>query len=337
MSKITDNYANLSANIGFTYDAPTNTMYGTKNGYEILIYASDPIYPYCFTITTAAGSAGAVIGKEENALFKKMASFVSLSQENNLIIVTTKNSTKNQEKIRQNTLNILDALTAFLRKGNFTPCCQGCGASAQTGGFMLNGSRLHLCAECMEKVKRENEAAAQAQDSRDVSMIGGITGAIAGSLIGVLCIVIFGQLGYVAAGSGAIMAFCTLRGFNKLGRKLTVSGIVLSCIIMMGMTYLGNRLNWAIDIFKTMKEYYDINIFESFQMVPELIASADAMGDYIASFFQQLLFIVIGAVPTIISIMRKQKMIHCVSPIGYIHSADAFANSSGYDNVNRFQ
>lgn len=338
MSKITDNYANLSADIGFTYDASTNTIYGTKNGYEILIYAADPTYPYFFTITTTARSANAVLGKEENTLFKKsVSSAVSLSQENDLIIVTTKNNTKNQEKIRKNLLDILNTLTTFLRERNFVPCCQSCGASAQTVGFMLNGTRLHLCAECAAKVKSENEATAQKWEQKSVNLFGGIIGAILGSLIGVVCIVIFGQLGYVAALSGTLMAFCTLKGFDKLGGKLTVPGIVLSCIIMVGMTYLGNRLDWAIEFSNAMKEYYDVSIFDAFRMVPELVESTDVMGDYIVSFLQQMLFILIGAVPTIISITRAQKNIHCVSQIGYIRNAEAFANSSLSDNVNRFQ
>lgn len=337
MSKVTDNYANLSADIGFTYDAPTNTIYGTKNGYELLIYAADPRYPYYFTITTTARSADAVLGKEEIALFKKsVESSVSLSQNNDLITVTAKNITKNLEKIRKNILDILNTLTAFLRERNFVPCCQSCGASAQTVGFMLNSTRLHLCAECAAKVKGENELAAQQRDRKSVNFIGGIIGAIVGSLIGVACIVILGQLGYVAALSGAVMAFCTLKGFDKLGGKLTVPGIVLSCIIMVGMTYLGNRLDWAIEVSNAMNEYYDVSILDAFRMVPELVESLDVTGEYIATLLQQMLFILIGAVPTIISTTRAQKNINRVSQIGYFRNAGAFTSSSFDDNVNHF-
>ena len=52
MSKITDNYKKLALGIGFTYDEFTNTIYGIKNGYELLIYATDQRYPYLLTITT---------------------------------------------------------------------------------------------------------------------------------------------------------------------------------------------------------------------------------------------------------------------------------------------
>ena len=339
MSKITDNYANLAAGIGFTYDAPTNTIYGIKDGYELLIYATDQRYPYLFTITTAARSANRMLGKEDISLFKKsVAPAAGLSQKDSLITVIAKNNTKKQDKIRENIQYILDALTAFLRERGFTPCCQTCGASTQTVGFMLKDARLHLCAACAAKAKSENEVKAQERERKSVNIIGGIIGAVVGSLIGVACIVILGQLGYVAAVSGIVMAFCTLKGFDKLGGKLTAVGIVLSCIIMIGMTYFGNRLDWAIEISKAMREYYDydVSILESFRAVPTLLAELDGMGEYIASFLQQMIFVVIGAIPTIISITKDQKNLNRVAQIGYMQNADVFANTSSNDNASNF-
>lgn len=337
MSKITDNYANLAAGIGFTYDAPTNTIYGTKDGYELLIYATDQRYPYLFTITTSARSASTMLGKEDISLFKKsVAPAAGLSQKDSLITVTAKSNTNKQEKIRENIQYILDALTAFLRERNFTPCCQTCGASTQTVGFMLKDARLHLCADCAARAKSENEVKAQERERKSVNIIGGIIGAVVGSLIGVACIVILGQLGYVAAVSGIVMAFCTLKGFDKLGGKLTAIGIVLSCIIMIGMTYFGNRLDWAIEISKAMKGYYEVGILESFRAVPIFVEELGGKGEYIASFLQQMLFVVIGAIPTIVSISKDQKNLNRVAQIGYMQNAGVFANSSSNNDASNF-
>ena len=52
----------------------------------------------------------------------------------------------------------------------------------------------------MEEKKRENVPA-------------GIVGAFLGSLIGVACAVLIGQLGYVASISGLVMAVCALKGY----------------------------------------------------------------------------------------------------------------------------
>lgn len=338
MSKITENYKSLAAGIGFTYDEFTNTIYGVKDGYELLVYATDQRYPYLLTITTSARSANVTLGKEEISLFKKsVAPAAGMTQKDSLITVTNKNQT-NQGRLRDDMDYTLSALTAFLRERGFTPCCQTCGVSTQTVGFMLETARLHLCANCAAKAKSENEVKAQKRQQKNVNIIGGIIGALIGSLIGVACIVLLGMLGYVAALSGIVMAFCTLKGFDKLGGKLTVVGIIISCVIMVGMTYFGNRLDWAIEISKAMKEYYDyeVGIFESFQAVPTLIAELDGMGDYIASFLQQLLFVVVGAVPTIISITREQRNVNRVAQIGYMQNAGVFTDVVSNDTVSNF-
>lgn len=331
MSKVTDNYTNLATAIGFTYDAFTNTIYGMKNGYEILIYATDQRYPYLFTITTAARSANVTLGKEEISLFKKsVAPAAAMTQKDSLITVVAKNNTNKQDKIRENIQYILDALTAFLHERNFEPCCQTCGASTQTVGFMLKDARLHLCADCAARAKSENEVKAQERERKSANIIGGIIGAVVGSLIGVACIVILGQLGYVAAISGIVMAFCTLKGFDKLGGKLTAVGIVLSCIIMVAMTYFGNRLDWSITLASEMKSYfdYDIGVLQCFRAMPTFVSEFDLSGDYTASFAQQMLFVVVGAVPTIVSISKDQKNLNRVAQIGYMQNANAFLDQS---------
>lgn len=338
MSKITENYKSLAAGIGFTYDEYTNTIYGIKNGYELLVYATDQRYPYLLTITTSARSANATLGKDEISLFKKsVAPAVAMTQKDSLITVTNKNQT-NQGKLREDIDYTLSALAAFLSERSFVPCCQTCGITTQTVGFMLETARLHLCANCAAKAKNENEVKAQKRQQKNVNIIGGIIGAILGSLIGVACIVLLGMLGYVAALSGIVMAFCTLKGFDKLGGKLTVVGIIISCVIMVGMTYFGNRLDWAIEISQAMQEYYDykVGIFDAFQSVPTVVAELDGMGDYLASFLEQLLFVAVGAVPTIISITREQRNVNRVAQIGYMQNAGAFANALTSDNAGSF-
>lgn len=337
MSKITDNYTNLAAAIGFTYDAFTNTIYGTRNEYEILIYATDQRYPYLFTITTAARSANVTLGKDEISLFKKsVAPAAAMTQKDSLITVVTKNNSNKQEKVRENVQYILDALTAFLRERNFTPCCQTCGASTQTVGFMLKDARLHLCADCAARAKSENEVKAQERDRKSVNIIGGIIGAFVGSLIGVACIVILGQLGYVAVISGIVMGYCTLKGFDKLGGKLTAVGIAISCVIMIAMTYFGNRLDWSISLASELKDYVDLSVFQWFRAVPAFVEEFDVKSDYIASFAQQMLFVVIGAIPTIISISKDQKNLNRVAQIGYMQNADGFSGFSSDNSGNNF-
>lgn len=338
MSKVTENYKSLAAGIGFTYDEYTNTIYGVKNGYELLVYATDQRYPYLMTITTSARSANVTLGKAEISLFKKsVAPAVGMTQKDSLITVTNKNQT-NQGKLREDVDYTLSALTAFLSERSFVPRCQTCGSSTQTVGFMLETARLHLCANCAAKARSENEVKAQKRQQKNVNIIGGIIGAVLGSLIGVACIVVLAMLGYVAALSGIVLAFCTLKGFDKFGGKLTVVGIIISCAVMLGMTYFGNRLDWAIQLSQAMKETYDykVGVFEAFQVVPGFVRELDGMGDYIASFVQQLIFVAVGAVPTIISITREQRNVNRVAQIGYMQNTGVFESAPVGDGVSNF-
>ena len=69
----------------------------------------------------------------------------------------------------------------------------------------------------MEEKKRENVPA-------------GIVGAFLGSLIGVACAVLIGQLGYVASISGLVMAVCALKGYeSRVDFHPFDSGYDLSC------------------------------------------------------------------------------------------------------------
>lgn len=54
------------------------------------------------------------------------------------------------------------------------------------------------------------------EEPRD-NVIAGTVGAFLGSLIGVACIVLVNQLGYVSAICGAVMAVCSIKGYTMLG------------------------------------------------------------------------------------------------------------------------
>lgn len=142
--------------------------------------------------------------------------------------------------------------------------------------------------EEMKTVRREN-------------LIAGLVGAFFGSLLGTACIVLLGQLGYVAALSGVVMAVCSLKGYEKLGGTLSRKGIIASCIMILLMTYLGNRLDWAI----SASQVLEISFLESYQAIPlllkeEVIDGATYWGNLVLLY----LFTLLGAVPTIYNALR---------------------------------
>lgn len=104
-----------------------------------------------------------------------------------------------------------------------------------------------------EREKREN-------------IVAGVVGAFLGSLIGVACVVIIGQLGYVASISGLIMAVCALKGYELLGGTLSRKGAAISMVLILAMTYFAHQLSWAIALAEAMEG--ELGIWESFRAIP---------------------------------------------------------------------
>lgn len=144
----------------------------------------------------------------------------------------------------------------------------------------------------MEEKKRENVAA-------------GIVGAFLGSLIGVACAVLIGQLGYVASISGLVMAVCALKGYELLGGTLSKKGAVISSLLILVMTYLSHRLIWAVALADALHE----GILESFRTIPELLDRGVIESfPYWSDLAMLYLFTLLGAVPTILNGIKSTDM-----------------------------
>lgn len=159
---------------------------------------------------------------------------------------------------------------------------------------------------------------AQKQEQKKENIVGGVVGAFLGSLLGVLCIIILSRLGYVAALSGAIMAVGVLKGYELLGGKLTKKGIVISCVIMLVMTYIGDRLDWAI-VLLTEGGGADagFNLFECYRLIPTMISEGIIeSGSFVANLLLIYLFLLLGAVPAILSKVKEKSQAGVMTKIG---------------------
>ena len=130
----------------------------------------------------------------------------------------------------------------------------------------------------------------------------GTVGALAGSLAGVLCIVLLGRLGIASALSGAVMAVCTLVGYRKLGGALTVRGIAICVAIMLVMIFVGDYIDWAF----VVSEQLGYGFFESLGEIPRLLEHGNIeSAGYFGNLVRLYLFAAIGAVPTVLSYVRR--------------------------------
>ncbi|MCM1190166.1 MAG: hypothetical protein NC541_12825 [bacterium] len=310
MSKQTKIYEAVAQATGFRYDALGQVVYGKADGFDVMIYAENPGTPTLLTIHTAArNTSGAILDPNEAKEFAKGAELVkSVEEDGNHIVIHLWNEIK-QNKLTEKLPGALRQTLSFLRSKGFVPCCSVCGREEEVSGILAGGNHYHLCMECEGTMRSNLTTVIQQKDQKRENIVGGIVGAFLGSLLGVLCIIVLSRLGYVAALSGVVMAVGVLKGYELLGGKLTKKGIVLSVLIMLFMTYLGDRLDWAIALLTSgggAEAGY--NIFECYQLVPYAIEmELIELSSYVANLLLIYAFLLLGAIPTILSRVREKK------------------------------
>ena len=196
-------------------------------------------------------------------------------------------------------------VVSLLRTGGYQSCCQNCGQTADTDACIMAGVPSLLCDSCYQQLGHNQEQIQQESAGKPENVLAGVVGALLGCLLGVGCIVLLGQLGYVAALSGIVLAVCTLNGYELLGGRLSTKGIVIACVLMLAMTYVGYRLDWAI----TVAKYFEASLTDSYRAIPYLIDEEILDGGvYTGELIKLYAFTLIGAIPTIISSVKNRKM-----------------------------
>lgn len=295
------NYEELAARIGLKLDQESGVMHGQRDGYPVMIYAPNPNYPYLFRMvfSVASSNPGEVFDKKE---LKNLCTGVQSTDYNQNALTVNLRSTANQGKLQEQTENALQVVSSYLRNRGYTPCCQTCGNEAAVCAASVGGNYMLLCDNCYQSMSQNMSIAVSEKEKKRENIVGGIVGALIGSLLGAACIILISQLGYVAAISGIVMAVCTLKGYELLGGRLTKKGIVISSIVMVVMTYIADRLDWAIVIMRELGGGF----FEAYRMLPTLLAM-DAVEGYYTTLAMVYLFVLVGAVPMVIGILRNQK------------------------------
>lgn len=314
MSTLTEYYNQLALSLGMRYDIASNTIHGQRDGFDLLLYAADSNMPYTLSVHTAVKTpTGAPITKEE---FKELSKNVKLlglgHQDGNHVVMpmlSLVNQKKQRDALRDRVTEALDHFIPFLKGKGCQPCCSVCGRPEEVSAFKAEGSYFHLCQDCEADMRGKMAVASTQKAKKKENVVGGVVGALIGSLVGVLCIILLGQMGYVAALSGAIMAVGVLKGYELLGGRLTKKGIVISVVIMLFMTYMGDRLDWAIRILRDGGGAdAGYNVFECYRLVSLFIEEeVIEMTTYIGNLVLLYVFLLLGAVPTIISKVKEKK------------------------------
>lgn len=115
--------------------------------------------------------------------------------------------------------------------------------------------------------------------------------------------ILVAQFGYVAAASGIVMAVAALKGYVLLGGRLSKKGVAIASVLMVAATWLAHGLMWAISAAPVL----GAGVFETWVSLPDLISLTGTGREYWSELVMLYLFTLAGAVPTVISTMRKAR------------------------------
>ncbi len=314
-------FKKISTEMGYKLDEISQTIYGENNGYIWNLYYQKRrgvIYPLAKLCVSR--SDGQLTKEEIKELKSRNKNILNCSIESNTLIFSISSGGITAKQMAKIYLEVMDSVGEFLKEKNFKNCCEECGSLEQTLPVIAAGERTCLCEQCYKKLKENFNIQAYTYDKKDESILSGMVGAFLGSIIGVFSIIAFSQMGYVSAISGLILAICTLKGYELFSKKFSVKGIVISSIIMLVMVYVGDCIDWGI----TISQFFDLDIFTSIRLIPELISEGLIDTDeYIRNLLLLYFFVLLGMIPTIKSISKSKKQRHIIYSMGEYMVTDA--------------
>ncbi len=169
----------------------------------------------------------------------------------------------------------------------------------------------HYCSSCHAKAEQIFRQRIIDEEISTVENVpAGVLGAFLGSLLGVLAIILIGMAGRVAAIGGIAMAVGTIMGYKFFAKKISTKGIIISILMMIVMVFFTSHLEWAIDAYLELEEYYgDVSFFAVFINLFNLLAESDLVSDFLFDTGLLYFFTAIGAFPTIRSSLQERKAV----------------------------
>lgn len=305
MSKVVRNYKKLAVLMGFSFDKKSKILYGQKDGFSMIINAPNYKEPYRLDVNVSARPSANGLSSQEIWQFKTENPGTDLGQNHNQMLMAL-GKEDNQQQLYQKLQKSINALISFLRMKGYEPCCASCGQNVETSVYSVGASYgkgyISMCSACVSKAKTN---IAYENFLKHENILGGIAGALLGSVIGAALILLLAQLGRVSVLLGWVMSIFTFKGYTLLGRKMTKKGMVLCTLIVLDMTYIINRMDWAI----LASTQLGVSIFTAFQAVPFLLREgAIEFSTFTFNFLMLLICTIGGAIVEIYAALNNGKI-----------------------------
>ena len=255
-----------------TVDGESSILFGSVGGYQTMLWRNDQGLAVMTLSLHRLGQEPDQSAIRQFVKGTRLVTGVSVRRSRVELTLNVRFGNPNQvEKLAE----AVAAVVEFLHASGYDNCCQNCGSAVETDPCIMTGVPSLLCDSCYQQLGHLQEQNQQAELGKKENVVAGTVGALLGSLLGVACIVLLGQLGYVAAVSGIVMAICTMKGYELLGGRFSTVGLVVSIVLMLPE-----------------------------MLRQEIIDSSTYIGELVKLYA----FTLLGAIPTAISSMRSRKL-----------------------------
>lgn len=285
----------VAAQTGLRLDEVTGSLIGVYGGYHITAVYTGQFY----TINASVRKNGQLPDKELLKTIKASTPGVkALGVQKNNVVANVHAMTTG--KLIEKMVSAIKGLTEEFRINGFEDVCEGCGMPhSDISTYFVGGKVTFLCDECYQSISQNLQQNEIQMDNTEENVVGGIVGAFLGSLIGVACIILIGQLGYIASISGVVMGVCTVKGYEKLAKKFSTKGTIISIIMMIVMTYFAVKVDWCLD--------GGVDVFvDLFKYFWDFLRGYDLIGTFFADLGMVYLFTLVGGIPTIINTLKNK-------------------------------
>jgi len=296
------------AQIGLRYNEETRSLLGVYNGYHISCAYINNVYDIKVSVRKDGQLPEAALCK---SIKKSIREIWDVKVRDNVVIANPTGATTG--RTIKAIVATIKGLTEAFRMNGFEDACEVCGQShINLDSYYISGTISTLCEECYEKITQPTEQLEQPElleqstfEENNVkeNVLFGIVGAFLGSLIGVACIIIISQLGYVASISGLVMSVCTVYGYSMLAKDFSFKGAIISLIMMIVMTYFADKASWCISIAKNS----DLSFVDSFKNFKSILEFTKTEKDFSSDLSRVYLYEVFGNIPIILAFLGGHK------------------------------
>ncbi|MGT2775210.1 hypothetical protein ACVRZG_03930 [Streptococcus hyovaginalis] len=289
----------LQDEMGLNHDKASKTVSGIYNDYYIALQQVVQGNSYTFAFYTSLSDASGndvsqALADEIKGSSKHIASVQILGHQ---VQVISKSAMTNN-KLKQKAVEMTQAVTALFKEKGLVSTSAFSNQTTDLGIYLNEGVPMVLSQDNYEQLLQDNAVRAGQDFQKKEHVVNGIVGAILGSLIGVLAIVLLSQMGFAAAVSGLIMSVATLKGYELFAKKQSKKGLLISILVSLVMTYFALQIYWAIAVAQVNK----VSFFLAFTEIPRLVSEGYIESDaYYTNMFIVYLFVLLGLVPTVIS------------------------------------